>query len=465
MWCLKSLCCLLVLSSFSVALENGLTCFEPGQCLDSLMLDLGPSKSSSDCLHKCQDEVEGCEWFTYYKDSLQCISLTTCLNLTKEGCTDCISGEKECPEPICNVNGKCLGALEGNQPAANLQACHQMCLDIPNCGWFSYNKKEKICQVTADCPVLDKTCLDCVSSEGSCEPKRGPTLFVVGGDPESSNSKTEAVDLSGEMKTCNKPIADFKYHIGSVGTFIDNKIFVCGGMNMSSTSQYNMCFIYKSEKNEWENTVNLTEGRDNAAAILLNETHWWVTGGLGRMNMLKSTEIFNVIDNKFSPYVDLPNEDLQHKLVRVNDTHIMMMSSDGMRSYLFNQVTRNWTTLPVPNGRMGLQTLGMLKNGSQIAIVAGGYRNTSVGFDFKQEKWVPMPELPIQRGLDTASEVQFEDSFLIVGGHDGHFQEFYKSIIMFDTKTGNWTTKKEHLQLGRANPALILIPEDINVIC
>eukprot|EP00095_Tigriopus_kingsejongensis_P004225 maker-scaffold74_size411160-snap-gene-3.17 protein:Tk04225 transcript:maker-scaffold74_size411160-snap-gene-3.17-mRNA-1 annotation:"type iv pilus-associated protein" len=101
----------------------GLQCFVDGECLDSMLIDVEPTNTSSMCLHHCQN-TRGCEWFTWYKDTSLCASLSVCLRLNGTYCGDnCVSGEVECPEFYCGVKGKCLGALEGMRLVADVAEC------------------------------------------------------------------------------------------------------------------------------------------------------------------------------------------------------------------------------------------------------------------------------------------------------------------------------------------------------
>ena len=135
-------------------------------------------------------DTRGCEWFTYYSDTKLCASLSVCLRLNNTHCGDnCVSGESECPENMCGVKGKCLGrqdiffkihylysytyfllsgALEGIRQVKDNNECVQHCQKFDKCNWHTFDPDTKICYLTADCPALDKTCRNCVSSEKPC---------------------------------------------------------------------------------------------------------------------------------------------------------------------------------------------------------------------------------------------------------------------------------------------------------
>ena len=69
----------------------------------------------------------------------------------------------------------------------------------------------------------------------------------------------------------------------------------------------------------------ISQTRYNAAAILLAPDKWWVTGGNYESGYHRSTEVF-VPRVGFSAYVDLPENATYHSLVRVDSTHIMLIT-------------------------------------------------------------------------------------------------------------------------------------------
>eukprot|EP00094_Tigriopus_californicus_P011052 TCALIF_10663-PA protein Name:"Protein of unknown function" AED:0.06 eAED:0.06 QI:0/0.5/0.33/0.66/1/1/3/232/262 len=168
----------------AAAAVTGIQCFVGGECLDSLIVDVTPTNTSSMCLHHCQ-QTRGCEWFTYYKDTKLCASLSVCLRLNQTICGDnCVSGEDECPEFYCGVKGKCLGALEGMRLVETVDECKAKCNAEARCKWHSFDPSTKVCSMTADCPALDAKCETCIASERACETgqvsvPRNNTLMAV----------------------------------------------------------------------------------------------------------------------------------------------------------------------------------------------------------------------------------------------------------------------------------------------
>ena len=81
--------------------------FYSGKCTESFHLATSKTDDELECLANCK-AIGDCEWFTFYQSLGMCESLKNCASIDPEGCTDCISGQKECslPEPpVCWMKG------------------------------------------------------------------------------------------------------------------------------------------------------------------------------------------------------------------------------------------------------------------------------------------------------------------------------------------------------------------------
>ena len=69
--------------------------------------------------------------------------------------------------------------------------------------------------------------------------------MIVGRWPSDHFGASELIDLSGQSLDCPE-IAAFPVDYGSVGTFIDNKALVCGGISAVEKSD---CYSYDMQVN------------------------------------------------------------------------------------------------------------------------------------------------------------------------------------------------------------------------
>ena len=68
--------------------------------------------------------------------------------------------------------------------------------------------------------------------------------------------------------------------------------------------------------------------RYRAAAVVLDDSRLWVTGGInGYPNFLASTEYVSLDSSKRGPGPDLPKSLWTHCLVKIDSTHVMLIGN------------------------------------------------------------------------------------------------------------------------------------------
>jgi N-acetylneuraminic acid mutarotase len=286
----------------------------------------------------------------------------------------------------------------------------------------------------------------------------------------ASPETVEAVDLSGNKRTCAS-IADYPGGImGSTGTFIDGKALVCRG-SKGDQSPSDECHSYNNVNNTWVLEGRLSDFRLNPSGVILNDSAWWVSGGEYQYSFLTSSDLYTP-GQGFSPYeVILPEGTDHHEMIKINDSHVMMITVNG-NSWLFDINSQNWTQLS--NIRKYRASAGLVTypNGEMKVVAVGGqdhdsmgqdYTNSSGIFSFTDLAWTTGPELPVPYGVKDSPVVQFQDSFLIVGGDysDGlQYSDGSDKIFKFDTANDGWIELDEKLAMGRRSFAAFLVPDD-----
>ena len=102
-------------------------------------------------------------------------------------------------------------------------------------------------------------------------------VMVVGGSHQRADD-VEIIDLSPRGGVCSKP-ADLPdgtdFGLGAVGSFIDGKPIICGGMKGTS-----FCHEYYFETQRWETSSFLMlRSRTEAAGITMANGSWLIIGG------------------------------------------------------------------------------------------------------------------------------------------------------------------------------------------
>ena len=92
--------------------------------------------------------------------------------------------------------------------------------------------------------------------------------------------------------------------------------------------------------------VTMIGKRNSPASCLLDGDKWWISGGSG---MGESTsEYFQMGQNSFTQYVDLPETMSRHTMVQFNDTIVIFVGNNfpSKRVYEFNAETEQFKRLP-----------------------------------------------------------------------------------------------------------------------
>jgi hypothetical protein len=288
-------------------------------------------------------------------------------------------------------------------------------------------------------------------------------LLVVGGSPPAAaNNKVEAVDLSGNQKVCPS-IPDFHVSRGSFGNFIEGKPFVCGGGLPDTTD----CYSYNNLTNSWDPEASMLQAKSFAAVVEISDTEWYFSGGFrggSTIDGLRYTEGIG-----FASDVNLTLAEERHITLRINETHVMMIGAikGKGKAWLLNIGTSTWTALPNMNDQTRTSPFAGLvtfPDGRKEVVVAGGEFQTSTEiFSFDDMTWRNGPnDIPTDgAALFFGASVQFEDTFLAVGGTDGHaLGVVTTTIFKFDPATEDWVELCEKLTIPRRDFTSFLVPAD-----
>ena len=95
-----------------------------GECARSTFIKISEQNDAVACLDFCKGQA-GCQYFTYYENEGACFNFLSCTDLSAAGCTGCISGDVECEDRQCDLQGLCDGALVKFDSTANKDLCVQ----------------------------------------------------------------------------------------------------------------------------------------------------------------------------------------------------------------------------------------------------------------------------------------------------------------------------------------------------
>ncbi len=71
------------------------TCYQAGECTQSLLTGEWESNNVQDCLSECQNDAD-CLYFTFYEDFSLCVGFANCVVFDEDSCVNCYSGQSIC---------------------------------------------------------------------------------------------------------------------------------------------------------------------------------------------------------------------------------------------------------------------------------------------------------------------------------------------------------------------------------
>ena len=272
----------------------------------------------------------------------------------------------------CRFNvfqGFCQGNLIHFESVDDYDGCLSLCKNEPQCNWFNYNRVTNDCLLNSDCSAIDEGQTDFVTGERDCPLNSTgyKDIMIVAGYnfPDGGNlNDTEIVSLD-ETSTCMKP-ADYPVErCGMVGTFFNGKAFVCGGWVNVTTKD---CFAYDFDSGVWTPDGKMGKRRAYASAVMLNDSHWWITGGENDSEFYNTTELYDLATKMFSPFIEMPVDTGAHVLLKLNETHFFLCCGAYMygKSFILDLESELWMETPQSlfdhsRGFAGVVTASFLK--------------------------------------------------------------------------------------------------------
>ena len=202
--------------------------------------------------------------------------------------------------------------------------------------------------------------------------------------------------------------------------------------------------------------------RFDPGRIRFSDTELWILGGREHNNdWLQSTELCSPYTG-CTYFVDFPELAEWPEAVRINSSHIFIKTNINRRAWIFNQNDNSFQQLPDMSLDRNRASLGMV-NGHDI-VVAGGISTTSTEiFDLNINQWRQGPDLPdVVVGnfrFCCARNVQYQDSFLIVGG-TGSSGGLIDTIMTLNPQTYEWDILPQRMTNATTFPGVILVPDN-----
>jgi N-acetylneuraminic acid mutarotase len=293
-------------------------------------------------------------------------------------------------------------------------------------------------------------------------------LLVCGG---FRTDTCEVINLASSASTCKNPPNFPATVFGAIGglEFKGNPI-LCGGDQNNADS--NKC--YSLENNNWVSSASMNSVRVDTAAAKLKDVKLFVTGGLDSSGYhLNSVEMLTE-EGWASSIPSLPVTFVQHCMVTVNSTTVMVIGGiqNGQysgKTFFFTFGEESWTEGPELRNKRGYHSCGKIrrnKESQEISIiVAGGWYGSIVSsvdiLDEGSNEWQTGPELPF--GILWSQMVEHQNGGVVLIG--GYSSSTDRVDTLYQLPHGGqdavWTKMEQKLKTGRYAHTAFLVPDNI----
>ena len=139
-------------------------CFVQGYCQEGVILDHLEALNYFECQIACQDNGN-CSYFTFYEPSNLCNLLYNCSDIDTTGCSDCFTGQRDCP--ICTIPGECVGTISGYVFVPTEEDCQMECFNNDECQWYTFDPSFDYCVLTSNC-IPTNTSTESIFGQKNC---------------------------------------------------------------------------------------------------------------------------------------------------------------------------------------------------------------------------------------------------------------------------------------------------------
>ena len=278
-------------------------------------------------------------------------------------------------------------------------------------------------------------------------------LMVVGGydsqNDGNAENDVEFVNLKNPNSTCVKP-KDSPLDSGSTGTFIQGQAIICGSYNPNIPT----CYSYNPSTDEWIRSFATRLNRDRAGSVQLGDDDWWILGGYSNSQYLETSEICHPSKSSCSEYLDFEGQGhlYQPKAVRVNATHIFIVSYWKSTAWLFDQNQETFTAIRLEEPTSNNVVTAVM---NQRELVILDTSKTYI-YDLNVNEWRLGPYFN-HNGFP--APVQYKNSFLLVGASTEE-PGAASDIFTLDPDTYRWVKLSAKLKTKRTSHAAFLVPDD-----
>ncbi len=272
--------------------------------------------------------------------------------------------------------------------------------------------------------------IGCHAAQG----QTGLNIMVATGYRGSYMYQTEVIDTE-RNRSCHNLPAEYPHGVEeAVALQHNSKMVICGGFPGSDN-----CLSYSNDS--WNLEPFLIEPANyGMMSVEIRPGEWLVMGGIDSetSTYLTATRLFR--DGIFIPGPDLPEPIYGGSAVMLNETHLFVAGgiyASGYeispQNYLLNIINNQWTQLPNRTTSFsGFHSSGTFYNSTvgEIQVATLGNEDIEV-YSPEDNDWHRVPYILPTHLWRSAAIQQGPDSFILIGG-ETDFEDISRAMYVFD---------------------------------
>ena len=300
----------------------------------------------------------------------------------------------------------------------------------------------------------------------------GSYMMVLG-----ASYRTEVVSLDPEnpLPWCLRNLKDLYFEMyGGAGAALSDGTPLACGTEGRDFGPAGFCYKYRAEDDLWYPTGRMINDRYWSGFAYNDAMGLVMAGGVYADENVEST----LDGSAFQPLTPYPYPVQYHCLVSLDDNTLMSIggSIDGYgdtttdKAYIYKTSTNNWTEVASLKIGRGDHSCGVIDgiDGKEVVVVSG-YNDTSGPTDsveiysVSDNTW--RDGTPFPRSIDGAASVQFNGTFMVVGGYIYSEDLYDDRIYEYEPASETWRHLPVTLKGGNRYHTAFMVPKSIFPAC
>ncbi len=229
---------------------------------------------------------------------------------------------------------------------------------------------------------------------------------------------------------------------GAGGGAIGNNIYVCGGLNGTTSSYQKTTYCYNTKTNQWSTKANMAVAKYEHATAVANNMLYAIGGNSASGTRTATVYCYDPSTNTWSEKQSMPVSYNAFPAATANNkiyTFGGYTTAAVKNSYCYDVAGNTWSEIqPLPTASYA--SAATYYSGDQIYVMGGIGLNKNYCYDTKTNIYTERQVIPASVGNHSISTIR--DQIYLVGGGTGSGGTSPTNVVRcYNPSTNQWSTK------------------------